>query len=128
MITGSPRSSTGRDHRVHERRTNPRALTLRHNRERGQVRDGAPLSTVVEPRGRDHHVPDDTTLDFGNERQVGDEAVRRAEGFDQPRLARLAEGCFDDLRDLTEVTGLFGSNRHVHTRIVTTGTGATPTN
>ena len=49
-----------------------------------------------------------------------------AEGFDQPRLARLAEGCFDDLRDLTEVTGLFGSNRHVHTRIVTTGTGAAP--
>ena len=38
------------------------------------------------------------------------------------------EGGFDDLRDLTEVTGLFGSNRHVHTRIVTTGTGATPIN
>ncbi len=96
--------------------------------ERSEVRDGPPLPTVVEPRGRDHHVPDDTTLDFGNERQVGDEAVRHAEGFDQPRLARLAECGFDDLCDRVEVTGVFRSDRHVHTRIVTTGTGATPTN
>ena len=99
-----------RDHRAHQRRANPRrADAPASNRERGEVGDGASLSTVVEPRGRDHHVPDDLTLDLRDERELGDEAVRRAEGFDQPRLARLAEGGFDELRDRHDVvTGRSG--------------------
>ena len=128
MISGSPRSSDRRDHRAHERRSDTSALMLGGNRERSEVGDGASLAIVVEPRGRDHHVPDHLTLDLRDERELRDEAVRRAEGFDQPRLTRLAERSFDQCGDGHNVVRSLGSDNHLHTGIVTTGTGATPTN